>query len=206
MPQTGFVWILIACAIYGVIHSILASNGFKGLASRRVGQAAYQRFYRLFFVIIGSITALPLFGMLALLPDQRIYTIPAPWVYLTLLIQTAAVVGLLASVLQTGAMAFLGLSQLTGINATHSAPVPEELVVTGLYRWVRHPLYTASFLVLWLTPVMTWNLLALNIGLSAYMLIGTIFEEHKLVQQFGKGYEEYRKHTPRIVPGIKIPD
>jgi protein-S-isoprenylcysteine O-methyltransferase Ste14 len=51
-------------------------------------------------------------------------------------------------------------------------------------------------------PFMTWNLLALNLGLSAYMLIGTIFEEQKLVAQFGSAYEQYRRQTPRILPGI----
>ncbi len=51
---------------------------------------------------------------------------------------------------------------------------------------------------------MTWNLLALYLGLSAYLLIGSIFEERKLVQQFGKEYVEYRRRTPRIVPGAQL--
>jgi len=101
-------------------------------------------------------------------------------------------------VMQTGAMAFIGLEQALGFGSTRKAP--DKLVVDGLYHWVRHPLYTASLLMIWLTPVMSWNVLALNLGLTAYLIIGSIFEERKLVQQFGDAYVEYRKHTPRIIP------
>lgn len=200
MGNTGFGWILLACAAYGVVHSWLASNQAKHLAVRWLGQPAYQRFYRLFFSVIGTVTALPLLALTAWLPDRAIYTIPAPWVYGTLLVQALAIIGLLAGVMQTGALAFIGLRQALAPGAAR--PADEQLVTNGLYAWVRHPLYTASLLFIWLTPVMTWNILALNLGLTAYLLIGSIFEERKLLQQFGKDYEAYRGRTPRIVPGV----
>jgi protein-S-isoprenylcysteine O-methyltransferase Ste14 len=64
-------------------------------------------------------------------------------------------------------------------------------------------LYTAGLLIIWLIPVMTWNLLALIIGLTAYILIGIYFEERKLLQEFGDDYAEYRRHTPMLIPGFK---
>ena len=70
MQMTGFWWILAACAAYGVLHSILASRRVKRMAARMFGQSTYDRYYRLFFSIMGTITALPLFVMAALLPDQ----------------------------------------------------------------------------------------------------------------------------------------
>ncbi len=198
LSSTGFIWILLACAVYGVIHSVLASNTAKALAARWFGQTARQRYYRLFFVFAAFATTLPLLALVPLLPDHTIYRIPAPWVILTLLVQALAVIVLVVGVLQTGALAFLGIRQFL-----EAAPSHEKLVTGGLYRRVRHPLYAAAFLLLWLTPVMTWNLLALNLGISAYMIIGTIFEERKLVQQFGEEYVEYRQRTPRIIPGVR---
>jgi protein-S-isoprenylcysteine O-methyltransferase Ste14 len=65
---------------------------------------------------------------------------------------------------------------------------------------VRHPLYTAGLLFIWLIPVMTANLLALNIGLTMYLIIGALFEERKLVREFGEAYIQYRKNTPMLVP------
>ncbi len=203
LSQTGFIWILLACALYGVIHSVLASTTLKAWAERQAGPGAYRRFYRLFFVAVALITSLPLLALAGLLPDRLIYAIPAPWLWLTLSLQALALMLLMVGVLQTGALTFVGIRQLFE-SAHPGGPVPEKLVVNGLYRWVRHPLYTASFVLLWLAPRMTWNLLALAIGLSAYMLIGTLFEEQKLVQQFGKDYLDYRRRTPRVIPGIKL--
>ena len=74
----------------------------------------------------------------------------------------------------------------------------------GLYRWVRHPLYTCSLLLLWLVPTMTWNLLALAIGLTVYILMGIVFEERKLLREFGPAYAEYRRRTPGLIPFLKI--
>lgn len=206
MQNTGFVIILVFCAIYGMIHSILASNIVKASAARAFGQPAYRRFYRLFFVLSAIATTLPLLALVPLTPDQVIYRIPAPWLYLTLTIQALAVLALGVGVLQTGALAFIGIRQILEPGNPRLAPAPEKLVVNGLYAWVRHPLYAASLLILWLNPVMTWNVLALNLGLSVYMLVGTIFEEQKLVEQFGEDYLKYRQRTPRIVPGLKARD
>jgi protein-S-isoprenylcysteine O-methyltransferase Ste14 len=69
---------------------------------------------------------------------------------------------------------------------------------------VRHPIYTAGLLFIWLMPVMTWNLLALNLGLSVYIVAGAIFEERKLLMEFGPGYAEYKRKTPMLIPGLNL--
>ncbi len=203
MLNTGFLWIILSCTVYGVIHSLLASTTMKAHAARIFGQPNYRRFYRLFFVLAAAATTLAVLILVPLLPDQILYRIPAPWRYLTLATQALAALAILVGILQTGALVFLGIRQLLEPGDPRLSPAPEKLVTNGLYRRVRHPLYTASFLILWLVPVMTWNVLALNLGFSIYMLVGTIFEEQKLVQQFGEAYLEYRQRTPRIIPGLK---
>ncbi len=204
MNTSGFWWILLATALYGLIHSLLAANSAKAWAEKGLGEDTTHRYYRLFFVFMAIVTFLPVLLLAALLPDAVLYTIPAPWVYLTAALQGLAGLGILVGVLQTGALNFLGIRQWLVNDSTHSQPRPEKLVVDGFYQWVRHPLYTFSLIFLWLAPRMSWNLLALNLGLSAYMLIGSVFEERKLVEQFGKAYEEYRRRTPMIVPGLKL--
>jgi len=52
---------------------------------------------------------------------------------------------------------------------------------------------------------MTWNLLALIIGLTTYIIIGAYFEERKLLNEFGDAYAEYRQHTPMLIPGLRLP-
>lgn len=199
MKGTGFGWILLAFAAYGSLHSVLASTGAKAAAVRGLGPAA-QRWYRLFFNFQAIVTFLPILALTALLPDARLYGIPLPWVLLTGAVQAASGVGLLIGVLQTDARHFLGLRQLSGEGLSDH---PGTLTVQGLYRWVRHPLYSFGLLILWLTPVMSWNVLAFNLGASAYIHIGVFFEERKLVAAFGEQYVAYRRITPMLVPGLK---
>ncbi len=124
-----------------------------------------------------------------------------PWVLFTSLIQILAIGFMIHSVMLTGAMRFVGLQQAVDpVSAQQNLP----LVQRGLYRYVRHPLYTCTFLVIWLVPVMSWNVLALNLGVTLYTLIGAYFEERKLVEEFGAVYENYRKTTPFIVPFVKF--
>jgi protein-S-isoprenylcysteine O-methyltransferase Ste14 len=101
---------------------------------------------------------------------------------------------LVAGVMQTGVWEFAGLSQLGG--ASESA----KLTTDGLYTYVRHPLYTAGLVFLWLTPEMTVNRLALWIVLSLYFVIGAYFEERKLLRDFGQAYADYKARVPMLIP------
>lgn len=195
MAQSGFGWILLAGALYGILHSAAASLTLKALAVRLFGEAG-RKYYRFGFVIFALITTLAYLALVPLLPDARLYVIPAPWVYLTGLIQLAALICLLLSLRGTGLMAFLGLQ-----SSAAAARLP--LVTKGFYRYTRHPIYLFSFIFIWLIPLMTWNLLAFNLGVTLYTMIGTIFEERKLVSEFGEDYIAYRAKTPWIFP-IKL--
>ncbi|HZW03265.1 MAG TPA: isoprenylcysteine carboxylmethyltransferase family protein [Anaerolineaceae bacterium] len=196
-PGTGFWWVLLAVALYGLLHSFLASHTAKRLAARIFGAALTQRYYRLFFALQAGLTFLPALALAWRLPDRRLWAIPMPWLAVTMLVQGLAVLGLLAGVAQTGAGRFVGLEQALDPD---SANRPPQLVASGFYRWVRHPLYLFGILLIWLLPVMSANLLALNLGVTAYLVLGTIPEERKLRQELGPPYEAYRRRTPWLVP------
>lgn len=198
MIGTGFFWVIAAMIVYGALHSLLASQPAKALAERWLGEDG-RRFYRLFFNITGALTFVPVLLLVWLLPDAPIYRIPLPWALLTMAIQSLAVVGLAVGVAQTGTADFLGLAQLRQIQ-----PPAPRLVTDGLYRWVRHPLYTCGLVFIWLSPLMSWNLLGLNLGVTAYLVIGALFEERKLLREFGPAYAEYRHRTPMLLPRLKL--
>jgi protein-S-isoprenylcysteine O-methyltransferase Ste14 len=182
-----------AALLYGFIHSLIAANGFKHLIYRLLGEGA-KKYYRLFYSLFASVTLLPVLILPAVIPDQTLYKIPEPLVYFTVFIQSVSVLLLVYSVLQTGALQFIGLSQAFGLKRE------DKLNTDGLYRYMRHPLYTFSLLVLWLTPTMTRNFALLYAALTVYIIIGAIFEERKLLQTFGAAYQEYRAKTPFLIP------
>jgi protein-S-isoprenylcysteine O-methyltransferase Ste14 len=196
---TGFFWILLAGAVFGLIHSGLASNWSKNLAARWFGERS-RKYYRLFFVGIATLTTLAYLSLVILLPDELIYIIHAPWVYLTLAVQAVAVIGILVSLSQISTAGFLGLTALPWFKYTPSANKPPSLVTGSLYRWVRHPIYTCTFLFLLCMPWLSWNTLAFIIGVVVYTVIGAVFEEKKMVQEFGAAYLEYQKKTPMFLP------
>jgi methanethiol S-methyltransferase len=192
----SIAWIVLAVAAYGLLHSWLASTRVKAWVRARLGESAAAG-YRLFFNLVGGITLLPVLALTRFLPDQPLYQIPSPANLLFLLLQLCGAGIAALGVLQTGALDFLGLNVLLKRDSTE----PAGLVTTGLYRFVRHPLYSGSLLFLWFNPSMSLNLLALNLGASLYLLVGSWFEERKLLREFGETYAEYRRRTPALIPG-----
>lgn len=196
---TAPLLVFLAVLLYGLVHSWLASLTLKALV-RRLSSHLTDRFYRLAYNLFALLSLAPVLALPFLLPDRRIYTIPNPWLAFTLALQGLALGLLGIGLLETGVWSFLGVRQLTNPKPEHS----EQLVTRGLYSWVRHPLYAAGLAFIWLTPVMTWNILALNIGLTLYLLIGAALEERKLLYEFGEAYARYRKRTPMLIPSISF--
>jgi protein-S-isoprenylcysteine O-methyltransferase Ste14 len=193
MPHPALILFLIA---YCVLHSLLASLPVKAGARRLFGAAA-DRWYRLAYNTLAIITLLPLLPLLAMLPDQVLYVVPAPWRWLMFGGQALAVLGMFEAVRQTGTAHFLGLRQLR-----EAEPAESGLIESGLYAYVRHPIYTAGLLFIWLSPAMSANLLTVYIFWSLYMVLGTFHEEQRLIHEFGATYESYRKRVPRLIPRL----
>jgi protein-S-isoprenylcysteine O-methyltransferase Ste14 len=77
-----------------------------------------------------------------------------------------------------------------------------QLVTTGVYRYIRHPLYSSLLLL-------TWGIFFKNISWQAGLLalLSTLFlyltaraDEAECMRFFGPEYQEYMKHTRRFVP------
>ena len=185
-------------AAWGIVHSLLASLMLKDFLRKTFGDEL-MRLYRLGYNIFSVVSLLPILWLMWLLPDRVIYIIPAPWKYLMLAGQGVAIFLLLYGVLQTDTLTFVGLRQLAESNTGSGA-----LVTNGLYRFVRHPLYSAGLLFLWLTSTMTVNQLTVYACASLYIFAGAYFEERKLLREYGKAYAEYKSVTPMLIPGLLV--
>ena len=87
-----------------------------------------------------------------------------------------------------------------GLNADH------ELVHTGPYRFMRHPIYTSMLLQLIGTGVMISIPWLVPIAL-VFFIIGTEIririEEKLLAAQFPQEFAAYRRATPAYIPFMK---
>ncbi len=193
---------LLALAAWGLLHSFTASLLTKAKARQWLGQRVSDGLYRLVYNLISIITFLPVMALVGLLPSASLYRFPLWLLFITIPIQLLTGLAALVVLWQVDLPRFLGLRQfLRWAEGKPDPRDPPQLYTGGIYGRVRHPLYFFSLVLIWLIPIMTVNLLAFNLGATAYFYIGSIFEERKLVAEFGEAYREHQRRVPRLIPG-----
>lgn len=197
--------IFITLMAFGIIHSLLASHEAKQFAQRLLGRNVATATYRLVYNVLAFAALLPALYLVFRLPDRELYRLPEPWDSIAIGIQVLAVLGLVYSVYQMDVWFFLGIRQLgeppqLGARYSIDSTSTSHLVTSGLYRLVRHPLYTTSLLALYLVSPMSVNWAAFAVSCNIYFFIGSIFEERKLVLEFGDTYRLYQQRVPRLLP------
>ena len=95
--------------------------------------------------------------------------------------------------------------QLSGHHELEPERHQQTLVVTGIRRHVRHPIYLGHMLEMmgwsFLTGlVVCWVLSGVAVVTGAVMIR---MEENELVERFGESYREYQKKVPAIVPSAR---
>jgi len=84
------------------------------------------------------------------------------------------------------------------LNSAKSEPMP--FTVKGPYRWVRHPFYFFTLIMIWSFPHLTADRLLFNVLWSIWLIAGSILEERDLVREFGNEYREYQSKVPMLIP------
>ena len=80
---------------------------------------------------------------------------------------------------------------------------PRELVVAGLYQYVRNPQYVGVVLVVLGEALLTTRVILFGYALvmaAGYHLFVTCYEEPTLGRLFGEPYARYRAAVPRWLP------
>ena len=92
----------------------------------------------------------------------------------------------------------------SGITPTSATRKEHKLVTRGIYRWIRHPLYTigSSFIVSFGMMADNWFITAFGILAFILMASRTPKEEANLIEKFGDEYREYMKRTGRYLPRL----
>jgi len=77
-----------------------------------------------------------------------------------------------------------------------------RLVTAGVYRYIRHPMYSSVLFLAWgaLLKRVTPGTLALGAVATAAVVLTAKTEEAENVKRFGSEYLEYMKRTRRFVP------
>lgn len=202
MDYSGYLLPTLIFFLFSFVHSLMASHRFKKGLFDRV--PSLNPYYRLIYNFISILFLIAWF--FALPSDVILYQASGILLVLMSLVQIAAIWFFLKSLFQQSGMIFMGIRQAMDKIKHNREPgyldEPErgELVTEGLFKYMRHPMYTFGMLVLISSPIMTANLAYTIIIFGLYFWIGSIFEERNLTKRFGDDYREYREKVPRFIP------
>ncbi|MBV6647134.1 MAG: isoprenylcysteine carboxylmethyltransferase family protein [Cyclobacteriaceae bacterium] len=186
--------LLLICswALYYLLHSLFASTAVKDRLQILMG--AQYRYYRAIYSLTSILTlVIPLFAI-----KYHVGSLVFHWeflIYLGVFLGLAGVLVVILSFRYISGTQFLGISHQV---------FEKRLVMTGLHKYVRHPIYSGTILVF-----LSWVLVRgdstslITFGcMLAYLPFGIHLEEKKLLIEFGQSYAEYKKRTSAIAPGI----
>ncbi len=94
---------------------------------------------------------------------------------------------------------FIGLQQIRSNRLAGAMTKSGELDSSGVLGLIRHPWYLAVFILIWANDLNVATIVV-NAVLSAYLVIGTLLEEKKLVLEFGDIYREYQRNVSMFIP------
>ncbi len=194
-PLAGHLAYALAWLSFGAVHSLLARQSVKARLRPLLGPWYRLAFNGLSVVHIGLVWAV---GWLVL-ADADAFGLSG-WVRHFLLAAEIAGWLLMAVALAGYELGRLGgMSQIRHHRQGVAAPEDEPLRTDGLHRFVRHPIYSAGFLILWGRVGNEFEL-ATAIWGSLYLVVGALFEERWLLDLYGAAYADYRRRVPAFVP------
>jgi len=79
-----------------------------------------------------------------------------------------------------------------------------ELVEKGIYKYIRHPLYSSLLFLTWgiIFKNITFELILVAILSTTFLYLTAFFEEKECIIFFGDKYSEYMKKTKRFIPYV----
>ncbi|MEW6086012.1 MAG: isoprenylcysteine carboxylmethyltransferase family protein [Chloroflexota bacterium] len=92
----------------------------------------------------------------------------------------------------------------SGISPTSGTRKEHKLVTHGIYKYIRHPLYTFGSSLFIAFGMMADNWFIALFGILAFVAVAirTPKEEANLIEKFGDEYREYMKRKGRFLPKL----
>lgn len=181
--------------IYCVLHSVLASEGLKRKLRQRMSN---YKWYRLWYTLFAFVFLVVVLYYQISIPTIEVFAAS------NLLLVAGGIICSFGIVIMAICIRkyFMNLS---GLRSLVVEDFSNELQITGIHRYIRHPLYLGTFGFIWglflLLPYLSF--LIANIAITLYTLIGIELEEKKLVNEFGSSYLDYQATVPKLIPFLK---
>ena len=187
---------LALAAMFALPHSLLLLTAVRaGLSKRLVPPAFYGCFYCV-VTCVALLTTILCWQE----SDVVVWSWPVavrPWI-------TAAFVGSWGLLLYS--LHLTGLGYQTGFTPwwrwVRGLPqARRDFQPRGAYRFLRHPVYLSFLGLVWFTPVVTLDRAILIAVWTAYIFVGSMLKDRRLLFFIGEQYREYQSRVPGY-PGM----
>lgn len=179
------------------LHSLLIGRQVQAYGRALLG--SFGRAYRILYILISVLTLLPVLWYQWTLP-QRIILPAHPVLNLVqalLLLYGCFMFFLGGRVYDL--RTFLGISQWQAPEEARPEAA-RSFHTDGILARVRHPWYSGGIAVIWGFGAITDVFLLTRVLLTAYLILGTLLEEERLVSELGDQYRVYRRTVPMLIP------
>ncbi|MDX8387822.1 MAG: NnrU family protein [Ghiorsea sp.] len=174
--------------VFGLLHSLTASNRCKRFFYL-AGMLPHH--YRLAYSVLGVLTTILWLWFVYQLPDAQLYqTSGFVWWFLFALQAIGVGIALAAFIPINGAI-FLGFQK--------AGRYQDPFIVSGVYRYIRHPMYSGVMLILLAMPEQTINGFNLALLVCVYFIMGSKFEEKRMLVEH-PSYAKYQDEVPAFIP------
>jgi len=185
---------------FPIAHSLLLTRRGRALLSRLAPGGYGGTLATTTYAIIASLQLIALFVLWT--PSGIVWWRAEGWVFWLVCGAYALSWALLAKAsydagaeVQSGGLGWLSLLQ-------NIRPVFPDMPQTGLFRFIRQPIYVAFALTLWTVPVWTPDQLALACVLTAYCLLAPMLKERRFAAVYGERFKAYQARVPYAVPRL----
>ena len=200
------VLVFLGFAVYAAVHSALLTESVRSALEAWVGPRAFPGVFRLGFTVQAVVLLAGYVVWVARLPDVQWGEATGVIAWGLWAVKGVALAYVLGCVARFGTAEFLGWAPFRawrrGEAVSGDGVETGDLVVGGPYRFVRHPMYAATLVVLWAEPHWSANRFAFVLAASLYLWVGSLHEERRLVRFYGQAYRDYMARTPRLVPHL----
>jgi protein-S-isoprenylcysteine O-methyltransferase Ste14 len=175
----------------------MITQTFTKFLKQKLGN--YYRYYRLFYNSVSLLILIPIVIYSYSIKEEPFFI----WKGYLLSVKYFLVgLGILLFYLGSrhySMLSFLGIAQIK--ENTHHNLMNEtgKLDSSGILGVIRHPYYSGVIVLLWSGNLDVTGLIS-NIILSIYVVIGTLLEEKKLVNEFGSEYRLYQQRVSMLIP------
>lgn len=157
------------------------------------------KWYRMLYSLLATLGFFALLLYAATLSPQYLITPSDGTQYIGYMLAT------FGTIIAVKSMKGISITRFLGVRPHDDLKETNELVLDGLYRWVRHPLYAGLIMIFlgYFFFLPTVASLVHLISLLVYLPFGIYFEEKKLVILHGQAYVDYQQSVPPLIPTKK---